>query len=258
MHTYRKFAVAGATGRVGTHVSAVLRERGHEVVPMSRATGVDVITGAGLDEALQGVDCIIDVATGPSAEQQPATEFFTTAARNLQQAGQRAVVKRIVVVSIIGIDRFTGGYSAAKLDHERAMLAGPIPARVVRAAQFHEFVPQLLQWGTQGDVLYVPPMRTQAVAARHVAEVLVDQATSSEAGSTSKPYPEVAGPRVEYLPDLAHMWVARRGGPSHIEVADNPMDPDRELYKSDVLLPGPSAILGGPTFAEWLDRLDGR
>ena len=81
----------------------VLEERGHEAVAMSRASGVDVITGDGLAAALVGVDTIIDVATGPSPEQQAATEFFTTAARNLQQAGVEAGVQRIVVVSIIGI-----------------------------------------------------------------------------------------------------------------------------------------------------------
>jgi uncharacterized protein YbjT (DUF2867 family) len=33
-----KIAVAGATGRLGRHVSEVLAERGHEVVAISRAT----------------------------------------------------------------------------------------------------------------------------------------------------------------------------------------------------------------------------
>src|SRR6202046_1853850 len=147
----KKIAVAGATGRVGHHVVDVLTERGYEVVPMSRSHGVDVITGDGLAAALDGVDCIIDTATGPSAEQQPATEFFTTAARNLQQAGQQAGVGELVVVSIIGTDRFTGGYGAAKVAHEQAALAGPVPARILRAAQFHEVVAQLVGLGTRGE-----------------------------------------------------------------------------------------------------------
>src|SRR5919198_3952695 len=107
-----KIAVAGATGRAGRHTVDALTERGHEVVPMSRAVGVDVITGEGLDEALVGVQTIVDAATGPSPEEGPATEFFTTAARNLQQAGERAGVDRIVAISIIGIDQYTGGYYA--------------------------------------------------------------------------------------------------------------------------------------------------
>ena len=111
-------------------------------------------------------------------DKQAATEFFTTATKNLQDAGERAGVRRIVVVSIINTDRLKDGYSIAKVAHEQAMLTGPIPARVVRAAQFHEFVEQLVQWGTQGDVAYVPTMRTQLVAARTVAEALADRSTA--------------------------------------------------------------------------------
>jgi hypothetical protein len=73
-----------------------------------------------------------------------------------------------------------------------------------------------------------------------------------------QPFAEVAGPRVEYLPDLVRMYVARCGGPSQIVVADNPADPDSELYKTDVLLPGPGAILGGPTFEAWLNSSNGK
>src|SRR5215207_5663789 len=98
-----RIAVAGATGRVGHHVVEILESGGHEVVAISRSTGVDVITGAGLPEALEGVECIVDAASGPSPDQQAATDFFTTAARNLQELGARAGVKRIVVVSIVGI-----------------------------------------------------------------------------------------------------------------------------------------------------------
>ena len=106
-------------------------------------------------------------------------------------------------MSIINTDRLQGGYSIAKVAHERAMLAGPIPARVLRAAQFHEFVEQLVQWGTQGDVAYVPKMRTQLVAARTVAEALADLAVDP----TAAPGPtlEVAGPRPENLVEMARL-----------------------------------------------------
>jgi hypothetical protein len=122
------------------------------------------------------VACVVDAATGPSPEEQAATYFFTTAARNLQEAGARAGVARVIVVSIINTDRMKAGYAVAKVAHELATLSGPIPARVVRAAQFHEFVEQLVQWGVQGDVAYVPRMGTQLVAARTVAEALADLA----------------------------------------------------------------------------------
>ena len=255
MQARKRIAVAGATGRVGRHVVDVLGAAGHDVVAMSRARGVDVISGAGLAEALAGVDCIIDVASGPSAEQEPATAFFTTAARNLHEAGQRAGVRRIVVVSIIGTDRFTAGYGAAKIAHERAMRAGPVPVRILRAAQFHEFIGQLVDWGSRGEVSHVPRMRIQPVAARTVAVALAELATAESApdADSGAPIPEVAGPREESLVDLATLLVARRGDAVRVEGLSDPTDPDREVYESGALLPGPHATLAGPTFQQWLD-----
>ena len=251
-----KIAVAGATGRVGRHVSEVLAERGHEVVAMSRATGVDIITGAGLDAALDGVEVIVDAATGPSPEQQAATEFFVTAARNLQAAGVRAGVRRAVVVSIINVDQTAGGYGLAKIAHEDAWRSGPIPVRIVRAAQFHEFVAQLLAWGTRGEVAYVPEMRTQIVSARTVAEVVADVATSPADDDVADPagIVEIAGPRAEDLAGLAAMLVARRGMPVKVQAVRDPADPDADLQATGGLLPGPGARLAGPTFEEWLDQ----
>jgi uncharacterized protein YbjT (DUF2867 family) len=250
MPSAQRIAVAGATGRVGHHVADVLRERGHDVVPISRSQGVDVITGDGLAAALAGVDGVIDAATGPSPAQEPATAFFVTAARNLQEAGQQAGVRQMVVVSIIGTDRFTAGYGPAKIAHEQAHLSGPIPARVLRAAQFHELVAQLVDGGTRGEVAYVPRMRTQLVAARAVAEVLADLATAP--GTGTGPFLEVAGPREESLVEMAALLASRRGHPSKVEGVSDPADPDRELNENGALLPGPRAILTGPTFEEWL------
>src|SRR4029453_1224128 len=92
MQESKKIAVAGATGRVGRHVVEVLKAQGHDVVAMSRESGVDVVSGDGLAQALSGVECIIDVATTPSPDQQAATQFFTAAARTSPQDGTRAGV----------------------------------------------------------------------------------------------------------------------------------------------------------------------
>lgn len=243
-----KVAVTGATGRLGPHIVEILQDGGHDVVPISRKHGVDVITGEGLDAALAGVECVIDAATGPSADLHEAAQFFTTSARNLHSAGERAGVRRIVLVSIIGIERFHGGYNAAKLAHEQALLAGPLPVRILRAAQFHEFVEQLLDWGTQGDVAYVMPMRTQLIAARTVAEALVDLATGPEPAATV----EIAGPRAEDLVAMAQLIADRQGRVVEVEPARSPDDPDAALMESGALLPGPGVTLAGPTFEDWL------
>ena len=135
MATEKKIAVAGATGRLGTHTGEVLRERGHEVVPISRSAGVDVITGEGLGEALAGVEVIVDAATGPSPDEAAAIEFFETAAGNLQRAGSERGVEEILAVSIIGTDHFHTGYYAGKVAHERAHRDGPVPTRILRATR---------------------------------------------------------------------------------------------------------------------------
>lgn len=244
-----RIAVAGATGRVGRHVVDVLKAAGHDAVEMSRSNGVDVVTADGLARALSGVECVID-ACGP-AGWEAATEFLPTAARNLQEVGERAGVRRMVVVSIIAIEKFTAGYPVVMAAHERAMSSGPIPVRILRAAQFHEFVSQLVEWGRQGDVSYVPQRRDNLVAARTVAEALVDLATDPAA--VPGPTLDIAGPREESLVEAARLLVARRGEPVHIEGVSDPADPDHDLYEAGVLRLSPNARLAGPTFEEWLD-----
>jgi uncharacterized protein YbjT (DUF2867 family) len=183
----QKIAVTGATGRVGSHLVEILEQRGHDVVAITRSTGVDVVSGEGLTHALAGVHTVIDAATGPSPDQEQATAFFTASARNLQRAGAAAGVERIVVVSIIGIDKFQGGYNAAKVAQEQTLLQGPLPVRIVRAAQFHEFVEPMLGWMIQDGVAHVPEMQTQLVAARVVAEALADAAEEPDATTAGSP-----------------------------------------------------------------------
>jgi uncharacterized protein YbjT (DUF2867 family) len=256
METRMRIAVVGATGRVGHHVAEVLAERGHDVVPIARSLGIDVISREGLGQALAGADAIVDTATWPTPDEAEATRFFTTAARNLHELGSAAGVRRLVVVSIIGTDQFAGGYGKAKLAHEQATLAGPIPSRVLRAAQFHEFVEELVGWATRGDVATLPDMRTQLVAARTVAEALADLVSAPDSEFTpeaARTLLEVAGPQEERLPEAARLLVARRGGDLRIEVGSDPNDPYSTVATSGALLPGPDALLGGPTYAEWLE-----
>ncbi|HEX2316258.1 MAG TPA: NAD(P)H-binding protein [Thermomonospora sp.] len=246
-----RIAVAGASGMVGRPLVSVLEATGHQVVGISRSAGVDVVTGDGLADALAGVECVIDVTNAGTTDQAKATEFFTATARNLQEAGDKAGVRRLVVLSILGVDRFSAGYMVAKAAQERVVLAGPVPAIVLRAAQFHEFAGQTLAWGRQGEVSHVPVMRIQPVAAEAVARALADLATGPEPDGT--PIREIAGPREEQLADMATRLAARRGDPVRVQGVEDPSDPDRDLVRAGVLLAGPDTVLAGPTFQEWLD-----
>ena len=110
-----------------------------------------------------------------------------------------------------------------------------------------------MRWGTQGDVSYVWEMRTQLVAARTVAEALVELATASDADFEAAETTDVAGPREERLADAARLLAARRGLNLRIEEQRDPSDPDSERYANGAALPGPGATLAGPTFEEWLE-----
>jgi hypothetical protein len=139
------------------------------------------------------------------------------------------------------------------------VLAGPVPARILRVAQFHELVGVLMDMGRQGDVIYLPEMRTQIIAARTVAEALAAMATGPEAEfgaaraaeSAGAPVPELAGPREENLARLARLVATRRGDQVRIEEVKG-ADPDSQAAADGSLLPGPHARLAGPTFEEWL------
>ncbi|MGW4326289.1 SDR family oxidoreductase [Nocardia sp. NPDC004573] len=245
-----RVAVVGASGRIGRDVTDVLRTQGHEVVGISRSAGVDVRTGAGLGDALAGVDVVVDAINAATTETGAVTEFFRTVARNVQHAAAAAGVRRIALVSIIGIDRFTAGHYAGKLAQENAYREGPVPVRILRAAQFHEFTEMMLDWTTRGDTAYVPKYRAQLVAARTVAEELAHLAVAETAPESV----DIAGPEEFELAAAVAEVAARRGEPARVEEIVDLDDPDHELQADGALLPGPGAILAGPTFRQWLTR----
>lgn len=264
MDTKQKIAVIGATGRVGGPLVESLESAGREVVAISRSRGVDVISGDGLYGAFEGVHTVVDASNGSSPDEESARKFFVTSATNVQSAGERAGVRQIVVVSIIGCDRFAGGglggYYVAKAAHEQALLKGPIPVQILRAAQFHEFVSQLVDRTTQDGVAYVPNMRMQLVAASTVAAGLADLATQLESNPADggSVIPEIAGPETETLLHAARLVAERRGSPGRVELASDIDDPDQELFAGNGLLPSPDATLAGPTFAQWLESPSAR
>lgn len=245
-----RIAVVGASGRIGREVVDLLEHRGHEVSAISRSTGVDVYTGAGLAQALAGADVVVDAVSATTTETAAVTDFFRTVARNVQRAAAAAGVRRIAMVSIIGIDRFTAGHYAGKLAQEHAYREGPVPVRILRAAQFHEFTEMMLEWTTRGDTAYVPKYRAQLVAARTVAEKLADVAIADNGAEVI----EIAGPHELELAAAVAKVAARQGKPAHVAEIVDIDDPNHELQAGGALLPGPEAVLAGPTFEEWLDH----
>ena len=248
-----KLAVIGSTGLVGSQLVALAKSRGHVVTGISKESPVDLLVGTGLDDALDGVEAVINVVQSPNLEQQPSTEFFTTVAANLGRAATRAGVRRTVVLSIIGVDRVaaaesdtgTGfdGYYKAKFAQEQATREHTPGAHVVRSAQFHDISRQMLGWGRAGDTTTVPDLLIQPLAVAAMVEVPLDVAAGARDGDLV----EVAGPRTEHLAAMSTAFARHQGDDVQVIVG-----PIGDAIRDGILLPGPDAVLVGPTFEEWL------
>ena len=215
------------------------------MVPLTRAAGIDLTNPVGLEEALAGADAVIDVTN--QLDYATAADFFATVGTNLGDAATRAGVARTVVLSIIGIELVPEHpYYVAKLAHERAHLDHSPGLRILRAAQFHDFPGQAIGWGRDGSTTTVDDMLSQPVEVGEVARAMFELATGEREGDVV----EIAGPRPEQIAELARKVVARRGEDLTV-IAREAFDP----IKNGALLPGPGAVIAGPTFDEWLAAL---
>jgi uncharacterized protein YbjT (DUF2867 family) len=250
--------VIGGTGEVGRHVVTALLVRGHRVNVLSRRGGTpdpravafvgDIGTGAGLPAALDGVDTMIDVANVLTTNQEKAVRYFTESTQTVGRLGAAAGVSHLVVLSIVGCDRVAFGYYRGKVAQEDAALGGPVPATVLRATQFHEFARQNLSRFRLGPVALMPGMRCQPIAASEVAMALADVAEKPAVGGRA---PDVGGPEIEWLPDMARAVSECLGPRTRIVPLRMPGAIGRAM-RGDALLLDSGGVARGPSFQEWL------
>ena len=170
-----KIVVIGGTGLIGSKVVAGLNEEDHEAVAASPDTGVNTLTGEGLAEVLEGAEAVIDVSNSPSFEDEAVMEFFTTATTNVLAAAAEAGVRHYVALSVVGADRVPeSGYLRAKVAQEKLIDGASIPYTVVRATQFFEFVKRIADEATDGDVVRLPHVLFQPIAADDVAAAVCE------------------------------------------------------------------------------------
>jgi len=262
-----RIALAGGTGLMGTLVGTEARARGHDVVVLARSHGVDLMTGAGVDDAVRGADVVIDVTNVGTLKADDSVDFFDAVTRTLLAAGQRADVPHHVALSIVGVDRAPVGYYAGKRAQEVAIENGPLEWSTLRATQFHEFAPQMYASARLGPLHIAPKMRTQPIAAREVAARLVDIAEGPARGG----YLEIAGPREESLVDMMRRWAAATGRRGWMPAVALPgrfgkAQRDGSLLPTDTIEGSAGGLgtvdrgtvdRGTETFADWLRRTTG-
>ena len=251
-----KIVVIGGTGLIGSKTVNILRQQGHEVVAASPSSGVNTLTGEGLDGALKGAQVVIDVANSPSFEDKPAMNFFETSGRNLLAAEKSAAVQHHVALSVVGTDRLTGsgagslsGYFRAKLAQEKLIKASPVPYTIVRATQFFEFVGGIAQSATEGQTVRVPPVLMQPIAADDVAAAVAEAALAKPLNGMF----EVAGPEPIRQDDLLRQFLKATGDPRTVIA-----DPKALYYGIKVndqsLIPGSHPRIGPTRFEDWITR----
>lgn len=220
-----RITVFGATGQIGRQVVELLEAEGHQVVAASRRSGVDVLTGTGVAEALDGARVLVDVLNSPSFDDDPVLEFFSTSTRHLVAAARAAGVGHYVALSIVGVTRLPdSGYMRAKVAQETLIESSGLPYTIVRATQFNEFADMIVDSLTVGTEVRVPQARIQPIAAADVATHVARVAVGSPVGVV-----EIGGPAKITFAELAGAVLARRGAHHTIVV-----DPDATYFGARV------------------------
>lgn len=244
-----RIAIAGGTGTVGRLVTREAERRGHDAVVLARSVGVDLVTGEGLDGALDGADAVIDTTSIGTLRAKDATAFFRAASGALLAAAAQAGVGHALLLSIVGIDRIPHGYYAGKLAQEEEYARSGVPVSLVRATQFHEFAGQVAAQARFGPVQLAPRARVQPIAADDVATHLVSLAEGEPQGRSR----DIAGPREERLSEMVREWERHAGRRGPVWAIDLPSAQMRGMRRG-LALPGPDALVLGPRFSDWLRR----
>ncbi|MGW1894988.1 SDR family oxidoreductase [Streptomyces sp. NPDC002004] len=241
-----KCAVIGGTGLIGSQVVKKLDAAGHEAVPHSLSTGVDVITGQGLAEAVAGADVVVNLTNSPTFD-DASSGFFRTSMDNLLAACRKGGVGHVVILSIVGVDQVPGlVYYRAKALQEDILKAGPIPYSIVRATQFMEFMDAVMSWTTEGDTVRLPTTPIQPIAAQDVADTVAEVAAGSPVNGTV----DVGGPDVLPLDELGRITLtAHPDGRTVVTDADAGMF---AAVEGDVLVTRGDARIAPTHYTDWL------
>jgi uncharacterized protein YbjT (DUF2867 family) len=244
-----KIVVIGGTGLIGSKVVEKLKQKGHEAIAASPNTGVNTITGEGLKEAMTGTQVVIDLANSPSFEDKAVLEFFETSGRNLLAAETAAGVSHHVALSIVGTDLTDNGYFRAKVAQEKLIKTSGIPYTIVRSTQFLEFLRGIADSSADGNIVRLPPVAFQPIAAEDVAGNVADVALAAPRNGIV----EIAGPERAPFNEIIARYLKAVGDPREVV-----RDPEARywggLVEEHSLVPLGEARLGRIGLDEWLRR----
>ncbi|EMD22366.1 SDR family oxidoreductase [Amycolatopsis azurea] len=241
-----KFAIIGGTGLIGSQVVRNLNEAGHEAVPHSPSTGVDLLTGQGLDAALDGADVVVNLTNSPTFDDASPT-FFRTSMDNLVAAAKKASTGHFVILSIVGVDQVPQlDYYRAKTLQEDILKESGLPYSIVRATQFMEFVDAVLSWTADETTVRLPSTPIQPIAAADVAAAVSEVSAGKPLNGTL----DVGGPDVYPLDELGRITLSVKGDTRSVTT-----DETAGMFSAvsgDVLTTREGARIAATRYLDWL------
>jgi uncharacterized protein YbjT (DUF2867 family) len=245
-----KIVVIGGTGLIGSKLVDRLRREGHQPLAASPQSGVNALTGQGLDGALQGAQVVVDVSSAPAGDAAAVLAFYETSSHNMLTAETAARVGHHVTLSVVGTDRFPeSGCFRAKAAQEEVVKRGPVPYTILRATQLFEFIVHIADTSTDGDTIRLPPAFVRPEAADDVASALADVAVGSPLNDTV----ELAGPEALRLDEVARRVLKANDDPREVTTDVRARYCGAELDDRS-LIPGDDARIASTRFEEWLSR----
>lgn len=243
-----KIVVIGGTGLIGSRLVKKLLAQGHEAVAASPSTGVNTITGEGLAQTLKGASVVVDVTNSPSWDDAAVLNFFETSTRNLLTYGAAAGVRHHVALSVVGTERLLeSGFFRAKLAQEKLIETGPVPFTIVRATQFFEFIKAIADFSTKDNVVRLPAVGFQPMAADDVANLSGQMAMATPVNGVV----EIGGPEKMGLDEAIRRELAARKDPRTV-FADASARYFGIAVAERSLVPNEGARLGETRLEGWL------
>ncbi|MBZ4188131.1 SDR family oxidoreductase [Niabella beijingensis] len=243
-----KIVVIGGTGLIGSQVVSQLQQAGHEAIAASPNTGVNTLTGEGLNEVLAGAQVVVDVSNSPSFADEPVMNFFKTSNEHLLPAEKAAGVQHHIALSVVGTpDLQASGYFRAKQVQEDMIKASGIPYTIVHATQFFEFAGGIIQMSLTGDTIVLPDANIQPIASKDVAAFIAETALAAPANKIL----EIGGPEKFNMKS----WIGQYMQATHKNYAVT--SDATALYsgaplEADTLTPKAAVYLGPTQYADWI------
>jgi uncharacterized protein YbjT (DUF2867 family) len=245
-----KITIIGGSGLIGSRLVKILRARHHEVLAAARNSGVDILTGQGLPQAMTSTRVVVDVSNSPSFEDTAVLRFFETSTRNLLHAAADAGVSHYVALSIVGADRLPdSGYMRAKVAQETLIRSAHVPYTILRATQFFEFTGGIADSGAERGTIRLPVALMQPLAADDVAAALADVAVGIPANGTL----ELAGPEKIPMDELVRRFLSATGDARQV-IGDAHAKYFGTELTDQSLTPGPNPRLAPTRFDQWLSQ----